>query len=135
MKTIRTVGVLVEHQGRILILHRNPTITEGGTWGLPAGKVNPGEDDLGAALRELEEETGYKASPRQLTFIGNYDWQLPDKRICFPTYHLMLKEKPCVTLNPREHQAYQWITPGDCYIRTDLIHGLHKLLEGFYNVC
>lgn len=27
-------------------------------WGLPKGHVEPGEDDMGAALREVEEETG-----------------------------------------------------------------------------
>jgi ADP-ribose pyrophosphatase len=29
---------------------------------LPAGKIDPGEDDLTCAMRELEEETGYTAS-------------------------------------------------------------------------
>jgi ADP-ribose pyrophosphatase len=29
---------------------------------LPAGKIDPGEDDLSCARRELEEETGYTAS-------------------------------------------------------------------------
>lgn len=29
-------------------------------WGLPKGHVEPGEDDMGAALREVEEETGLK---------------------------------------------------------------------------
>ncbi|HEU5351722.1 MAG TPA: NUDIX hydrolase [Terracidiphilus sp.] len=30
-------------------------------WELPAGKLNPGEDPLAGAQRELEEETGYRA--------------------------------------------------------------------------
>lgn len=32
-------------------------------WTLPKGKLNPGESDLDAALREIEEETGYSGSP------------------------------------------------------------------------
>ena len=30
-------------------------------WELPAGKLEPGEDPLTGAQRELEEETGYRA--------------------------------------------------------------------------
>ena len=30
-------------------------------WELPAGKLDPGEDPLAGAKRELEEETGYRA--------------------------------------------------------------------------
>lgn len=35
---------------------------------IPAGKLEPGEDRESAAIRELEEETGYKA--KKLTLIG-----------------------------------------------------------------
>ncbi|WP_323700952.1 NUDIX hydrolase [Staphylococcus pseudintermedius] len=35
---------------------------------IPAGKLEPGEDRESAAMRELEEETGYKA--KKLTLIG-----------------------------------------------------------------
>ena len=37
---------------------------------LPAGKIDPGEDDLACARRELEEETGYTAAEwREVTTI------------------------------------------------------------------
>jgi ADP-ribose pyrophosphatase len=37
---------------------------------LPAGKIDPGEDDLTCARRELEEETGYRAAEwREATTI------------------------------------------------------------------
>jgi ADP-ribose pyrophosphatase len=35
---------------------------------LPAGKIDPGEDPLACAIRELEEETGYTANDWQ--FVG-----------------------------------------------------------------
>lgn len=35
---------------------------------IPAGKLEPGEDRESAAMRELEEETGYKA--KKLTLVG-----------------------------------------------------------------
>lgn len=36
-------------------------------WGLPKGAVDPGEDNLAAANRELQEEAGFAA--RKLTFL------------------------------------------------------------------
>jgi len=37
-------------------------------WEVPAGTLNPGEEPLACALRELEEETGYRAA--QCHFLG-----------------------------------------------------------------
>lgn len=37
-------------------------------WELPAGKMEPGEDPLTGAQRELEEETGYRAKKWKLLF-------------------------------------------------------------------
>lgn len=39
---------------------------------LPAGGINRGEDPQQAALRELEEETGYTAE--NLAWIGRFNW-------------------------------------------------------------
>lgn len=37
---------------------------------IPAGKLEPGEERLEAARRELEEETGYRAG--KMTYLGEY---------------------------------------------------------------
>lgn len=34
-----------------------------GAWSIPKGEIEAGEDLLGAAQREFEEETGFKPSP------------------------------------------------------------------------
>lgn len=54
------VPVLTEDE---LILIRNDRIAPDETlWEFPAGKLEPGEDPLDAARRELEEETGFRAA-------------------------------------------------------------------------
>jgi 8-oxo-dGTP diphosphatase len=56
--TIPCVGAVVhDERGRLLMVRRaNPPAQ--GTWSLPGGKVEQGEDDAAAAVREVAEETG-----------------------------------------------------------------------------
>jgi CYTH domain-containing protein/8-oxo-dGTP pyrophosphatase MutT (NUDIX family) len=57
MSEVRAAGGLVERDGRVLLVHR-PRYDD---WSLPKGKLDPGEDWLEAALREVHEETGVRA--------------------------------------------------------------------------
>jgi 8-oxo-dGTP pyrophosphatase MutT (NUDIX family) len=65
-RLIRTppgAGCVVIRDGRVLLLWRHRFIT--GTWGweIPVGKIDPGEDPAAAAVRETEEETGWRPGP------------------------------------------------------------------------
>lgn len=51
------VGVLVEDEGRLLLVRRGMD-PERGKWSLPAGYVDQGEDPKATAAREAWEETG-----------------------------------------------------------------------------
>jgi 8-oxo-dGTP diphosphatase len=55
-------GVLIrsdQSKPQAAVIHR-PKYMD---WSLPKGKLEPGEDWLEAALREVKEETGYRAEP------------------------------------------------------------------------
>lgn len=58
--TIRAAGCLVYRRGpdgpEVLVTHR-PRYDD---WSLPKGKRDPGETDIECALREVEEETGFR---------------------------------------------------------------------------
>jgi CYTH domain-containing protein/8-oxo-dGTP pyrophosphatase MutT (NUDIX family) len=54
---VRAAGGLVERDGRVLLVHR-PRYDD---WSLPKGKLEPGEDWVAAAVREVDEETGVQA--------------------------------------------------------------------------
>jgi 8-oxo-dGTP pyrophosphatase MutT (NUDIX family) len=59
-KTVSGGGVVVNKQGQVLVVNQKGT-----SWSLPKGKIEPGEDVLAAAKREIYEETGVA----QLTLV------------------------------------------------------------------
>lgn len=63
-----TVDLVIFRAGRpeILLIRRGKPPFQG-QWALPGGKVEEGETVEQAALRELEEETGLRLSPRRIS--------------------------------------------------------------------
>ncbi|MFE3601354.1 NUDIX domain-containing protein [Streptomyces sp. NPDC059142] len=61
----------IRPDGRVLLIERGWPPFQG-DWALPGGHVDPGEDDLVAAVRELREETGVHVAPGDLRQIGAF---------------------------------------------------------------
>ena len=70
------VGALAyDADGRLLLVQRANEPGQG-LWSLPGGRVEPGEDDAGALVREMAEETGLIVQPGDLigrVSRGGYD--------------------------------------------------------------
>ena len=62
--------VLVDRRGRLLLQERDehPAI-DPEKWGMCGGHLEPGEDPLTGAVRELEEETGVVLAPEELELV------------------------------------------------------------------
>jgi ADP-ribose pyrophosphatase YjhB (NUDIX family) len=75
-RTFRCVGAVVHDElGRLLLVRRaNPPGQ--GLWSIPGGRVEPGEDDRTAVVREVAEETGLAVEPEQL--VGSVLRDAPD---------------------------------------------------------
>jgi bis(5'-nucleosidyl)-tetraphosphatase len=58
METERSAGVIVFREGRAGREYLLLRSASGGHWGFPKGRVEPHEDEISAAFRELQEETG-----------------------------------------------------------------------------
>ncbi len=51
--TLSAGGVVLNKHGQVLVVNQN-----GDSWSLPKGHIDPGEDALTAARREIKEESG-----------------------------------------------------------------------------
>lgn len=52
----------IVRDGRVLLLRKAPHLWGGDKWNAPGGKLQPGEDPVAGAVREVEEETGLHVS-------------------------------------------------------------------------
>lgn len=66
------VAVLV-HAGRVLVIQRGPAVSRAGFWAPPSGRVEPGESQPGALVREMREELGLAVVPLAKVWECNTD--------------------------------------------------------------
>jgi 8-oxo-dGTP pyrophosphatase MutT (NUDIX family) len=57
-KDLRAFALLLDNDGKLLVIKRGPKTKNAGKIGLPGGHCDPGEDQLLAVLRETKEELG-----------------------------------------------------------------------------
>jgi len=58
VKTIRVVAAVVRRGGRLLVTRRPDRGERRGQWEFPGGKLEPGESEPEALVREIREELG-----------------------------------------------------------------------------
>jgi 8-oxo-dGTP pyrophosphatase MutT (NUDIX family) len=109
--------IIVNSEGKILLLLRSPSGTNGSTlWDIPRGRKRREEDIAEALERELYEETGLQIDDREVQFVGA---NLSSSRISAGeidaglvlfVYRCKWDEIPKVRLSP-EHCDFWWATP------------------------
>ncbi len=112
-KTIKVVGCIIQKGDQILMLYRSESESDPSLWGIPAGKVEKGETDLQAAIREVKEETNIDFEPDDLTEICSLPIYYPELTVEFPMFHTKVEGILEIKLNPREHIDYKWMKPKD----------------------
>jgi 8-oxo-dGTP diphosphatase len=109
-----TVWTTTPEGWSVLVAQRKPDAPVlPGYWEVPGGKVEPGEDPLDAARRELEEETGILPPPRELwTDCGSHP--SGDHEGPVLEFRVFLAPAPprCVPV-PRESAQVRWVGPDE----------------------
>lgn len=105
-----SVACIVYKDGKVLIAHRTAKGDMGNRWEFPGGKVDAGEDDKMAIVREIQEEFGVKAFPGEK--ITSCSFFHKDKECFLNAYSVTLEHdgiaEPYVLT---EHTEYKWVDP------------------------
>lgn len=128
---MEAAGVCCEYEGRVLLLRRHADKIEGLTWGLPAGKLEPGEKPLDGAIRELKEEAGFEVLPEAIKFVAPFYVRRPHLDFIFHMFFLPLAELPLVNISLHESIDSCWLTLQEA-LKLPLISGGPEILEYFY---
>ena len=66
-------AIITDATGRLLLIKRGHE-PEAGRWSLPGGRIEPGESDHQALVREVREETGLTVTPGRLAGTVERPW-------------------------------------------------------------
>ena len=105
-KTIEVVAAVVYNaEGKVLATQCAPHKHNGG-WEFPGGKMEPGETEEQAIVREIGEELNVEIGVERKVCTVEYD---------YPQFHLRMHCFWCSILSGvlelREHQSARWLEP------------------------
>jgi 8-oxo-dGTP pyrophosphatase MutT (NUDIX family) len=130
---IDVVGCIVQSNNEILLLKRNFDKPQGGTWCLPAGKVESTDSSIVLAMqRELAEETGIMADVGQIAFYKTAYVEYPDLRFRYHQFSVQRNNRPTVHLD-KSHSEWQWVTPAHA-LELELIPGEDECIKMFFSI-
>jgi 8-oxo-dGTP pyrophosphatase MutT (NUDIX family) len=108
--SVNAVGIwfYAVNTGRYLYLMRNDPKYPG-SWGLPGGRIEPGESLRDAMIRECREELGFVPDFVRLVPIEKFT--TADGAFAYHTFYCSVAEEFVPELN-HEHLGYAWINLG-----------------------
>jgi len=113
-------GLILNSTNQVLMALRHPTQSPPSVWEIPGGKVEPGEFERAALIREMREELGVKVIPLELISVTSIH---ADRRLNLLLYACVVDEH--APLRAMESQQLQWVSMLDAR--------LHKpCLPSFY---
>ena len=125
LKTIDVVAAIIEKDGLILLAQRPATADQPGMWEFPGGKVEAGETQPQALVRELHEELGIEALP--LGYIASHQREVSGRMINLHAWHVPEYRGE---LTAHEHSQLAWVLPEQAF-GYDLAPADIPLLEAF----
>jgi 8-oxo-dGTP diphosphatase len=133
VQRVATKALIVNEEGRILILREAKTYEEGtniGRYHFPGGRLNPGEAFFDGLKREVDEETGLEIEIGKPIYVG--EWRPIIKGVPNQIVAIFFICKP-ITSNIRlseEHDDFQWVLPTEAS-NYDVMSPEDKVMEAY----
>ncbi|GAA4926295.1 8-oxo-dGTP diphosphatase [Nonomuraea thailandensis] len=108
MSIVVVAAVIVGPGGRVLAAQRAEPAALAGGWEFPGGKVDPGESETAALVRECREELGVEVAVGER--VGG-DWPLAEGYVMRVWLCSLLSGRP----EAKEHLALRWLGPREYY--------------------
>jgi 8-oxo-dGTP diphosphatase len=118
----QSVACIIAEKGCVFIARRLPVGEMGGRWEFPGGKVEQGEDPVGAVHREFREE--FASSVTVGALLGTAEFEHRGIRRQLLAYAVFLTGKPADFILA-EHSEWDWVTPSEItrrsFVDSDLL--------------
>ena len=125
---VEVSGCYLEAEGRLLLLKRSQACSQGGKWGVPAGKIEQGETPEEGAKRELFEETGIVVPcGSKFQYVHTLYVRQPHVEFSFHVFKVDVDSTLHVHLND-EHEGFIWATDEEIN-EMPLVAGAREALE------
>jgi 8-oxo-dGTP diphosphatase len=108
-------AVIVNDKGEVLIVRESPdhkTNDQVGRYGLPGGRLEPGEVFFETLMREVEEETGLKVTIGRPLLVGEWRPTINGVPHQIVGMFMACRASSGATVHlSEENDDYQWINP------------------------
>ena len=110
LKAVDVVAAIIEKDNKILLAQRPAHADQPGMWEFAGGKVEAGETQPEALVRELHEELGIHA--QQGEYVASHQREVSQRLINLHAWHV-----PAFSgaLTAHYHSALVWCTPEDAF--------------------
>ncbi|WP_156723742.1 NUDIX hydrolase [Streptomyces apocyni] len=105
-------AAVVMRRGRVLLVRRSTTERFlPGAWGVPCGKLEPGESPRDGVLRELKEETGLLGDVVRRVGTSSFVSEYEGREIKNHQDNYLVRPLSSRISLPLPDQAYDWFDP------------------------
>jgi 8-oxo-dGTP pyrophosphatase MutT (NUDIX family) len=123
----------LEYQKKILLLLRQDNKPQASTFGIPAGKIDPGESPVEALAREIFQETKINLPQEKLHYFRKLYVRYPNYDFVYHMFHSTLEKPKKVIINPKEHKGSLWASPKNALF-LPLIQDEDLCIRMFYRI-